>query len=111
MMQLAEYLEFLGPDVIRIKGHRIGLEHIVELYQEGYTAEQIQLELPTLSLEEVYGVITYYLHHQAEVDSYMARQVALVERDLRAAEASEPSPAMKRIRALLAAQSRAKRSA
>ncbi len=110
-MRLEDYLDFLAPDVIRIKGHRIGLEQIVELFHEGYSAEQIQLELPTLSLEEVYATIAYYLHNRAPVDAYMARQLALVEEELRVAATREPSPAMKRIRALLAARQQARQSA
>ena len=101
-MQLTDYVEVMDPDVIRLKGHRIGLEQLVELYQEGYSVEQIQLELPTLRLEEIYGAITYYLHNQTTIDAYMVRHATLVARDLREADAREPSPAMRRIRELLA---------
>lgn len=110
-MQLEDYFDFLEPNVIRIKGHRIGLEQIVELFGEGYSAEQIQLELPTLSLEEVYATIAYYLRNQAEIDAYMSQQAAIVEGELRAAAGREPSTAMKRVRALLAARQQARRSA
>ena len=50
-MQLEEYLDVQGRDVVRIKGHRIGLEHIVERYQEGFSPEEIALDFPGLSLE------------------------------------------------------------
>jgi uncharacterized protein (DUF433 family) len=110
-MRLEDYFEFLDPDVIRVKGHRIELEQIVELYHEGYSAEQIQLELPTLSLEEVYAALTYYLHNRAEVDAYVARQAAVVERELREADAREPSPAMQRIRRLYAQRRAGRQSA
>ncbi|WP_255427253.1 hypothetical protein [Candidatus Chloroploca sp. Khr17] len=33
-MHLENYLDFHAEDVIRLKGHRIGLEHIVERYHE-----------------------------------------------------------------------------
>ncbi|MCG8346352.1 MAG: DUF433 domain-containing protein [Chloroflexales bacterium] len=72
-MRLEDYLDIQGEDVIRLKGHRIGLEHIVELYREGYSPEQIALEYPGVSLEQIYGIIAYYLHNQAEVDAYIAR--------------------------------------
>jgi uncharacterized protein (DUF433 family) len=110
-MRLEDYFEFPSPDIIRLKGHRIELEQIVELYHDGYSAEQIQLELPTLSLEEVYAALTYYLHNQAEVDAYIARQAAIVERELREADASEPSPAMQRIRRLYAQRRAGRQSA
>ena len=31
-MKLEDYFDFLGPDVIRFKGHRINLEHVVRYY-------------------------------------------------------------------------------
>jgi hypothetical protein len=32
-MRLEEYLGFLEPDVLRLRGHRIGLEHVIEAYK------------------------------------------------------------------------------
>ena len=95
-----EYLELLGPDVIRVKGHRIGLEHIVERYQEGYSPEQIALDFPGLALSQIYGIIAYYLHNEVEVTSYLAR----VNRRSEAAYhqwSQQPSDATRRVRALL----------
>ena len=73
-MQLEEYLDVQGPDVVRIKGHRIGLEHIVERYQEGFSPEEIALDFPGLSLEKIYAVIAYYLRHTQEIEEYMAKR-------------------------------------
>jgi uncharacterized protein (DUF433 family) len=95
------YLELAGPDVIRVKGHRIGLEHIVERYQEGFSPEQIMLDFPGLDLPQIYGILTYYLHNQDEVDAYMARVNARAEAAY-AAWAANPSPATLRVRALRA---------
>ncbi|MBI3979848.1 MAG: DUF433 domain-containing protein [Chloroflexi bacterium] len=99
MTTLEDYLEFVEPDVIRIRGHRIGLEHIVAYYREGYTAEEIAREFPTLSLEQVYAALTYYLAHQAAVDAALARQY---QQDERAYQqwAAAPSPVIQRLRAL-----------
>jgi len=71
-MQLEDYFDVLGPDDIRIRGHRIGIESI--LYEYVYrhrTAEQIQRRFPTLSLEQVYATILYYLHDQKTVGAYL----------------------------------------
>ncbi len=68
-MQFEDYFDFLRPDQIRIKGHRIGIEHVVELYHEGYSAEQIAQTFPSPSLEKIYAPITYYLHNQAKIDA------------------------------------------
>jgi uncharacterized protein (DUF433 family) len=99
-MLLEDYLDFLEPDVIRIKGHRIGLEDVIELFKEGYSAEQIALEYGTLSLEEVYATIAYYLHYRTEVDAYLERIRAFVEESIREYEQREPNETVKRIRAL-----------
>lgn len=102
-MQLEEYFDIQGPDVIRLKGHRIGLEHIVERYHDGYSPEQIALEYPGVSLEQIYGVIAYYLHHQADVDAYIARIDAFAEERRRAFAANMPEVS-RRVRAILAQQ-------
>ena len=101
-MQLEDYLDFVGPLTIRLRGHRIGIEHIVERYHEGYSPEQIAQEFPGVSLEQIYAVLTFYLHNRPEVDAYLARLQASVERRMRAADAEELSPVVKRLRALQA---------
>lgn len=100
-MRLEDYLDVQGEDVIRLKGHRIGLEHVVERYHEGYSPEQIALEYPGVSLEQIYGVIAYYLHHQAEVEAYIARIDAAAEARYRAWAATMPEIS-RRVRAILA---------
>lgn len=70
-MQLEDCFDVQGLDVIRIKGHRIGLEHVIERYHEGYSAEEIGQEFPGLEL--IYAAITYYLLNRAELDAYVAR--------------------------------------
>jgi uncharacterized protein (DUF433 family) len=53
-------------------GTRVSLESIVFAFREGLSPETIAGEcFPTLSLEQVYGAITYYLAHRAEVDMYL----------------------------------------
>ncbi len=101
-MEPKDHLEFAGPDEIRIKGHRIGLEHVVNLYQGGYTAEQIAEELPRLPREKIGAAIGYYLTHKAEVDAYLARLADLEERQLRAESLTEPPAVVRRLRALKA---------
>jgi len=99
-MRLEDYFDFLGPNVIRIKGHRINLEDIVDYYREGYSPEQIAQEFPGLSLEKIYATIAYCLHNKAEVDAYMAKLAKRVEEEIREEEAQEPPPIVQRIRIL-----------
>jgi uncharacterized protein (DUF433 family) len=72
-MQLEDYFDFLEPTDIRIKGHRIGIETILYeyIYRER-TPEQIARRFDTLTLEQVYATILYYLHNKEEVAKYMA---------------------------------------
>lgn len=45
---------------------------------------------PTLSLEQVYGAITYYLAHQGEVDAYLEQSRRDHERQRDEARAQDP---------------------
>ncbi|MFM9267433.1 DUF433 domain-containing protein [Tychonema sp. BBK16] len=72
-MQLEDYFEFLDPDDIRIKGHRIGIDDVIKYYLDGYSPDQILEELPTLNLEKIYATLTYYLQNRRQMDAYMLR--------------------------------------
>src|SRR4028118_783512 len=72
-MQLEDYFEFLDPDDIRIKGHRIGIDDVIKYYLNGYSPDQILEELPSLNLEKIYATLTYYLHNRKQMDAYMLR--------------------------------------
>lgn len=96
-MQLEDYFDFLGPDVIRLKGHRINIEHIVRCYDDGYSPEQIASEFPGLRLEQIHATIAYYLHNRAEVDALLARLDARAEQDYQQWAAS---PAAQRLHLL-----------
>jgi len=104
-MQLEDYFDFLSPDDIRLKGHRIGIDDVLFYYLEGYTPEEIAANLPTLSLEEIHATITYYLRNRAEVDAYLARLATW--REQRYQEwAAHPSPVVQRLRTLRAQRAR-----
>ncbi len=105
-MQLDDYFDFMGPDArdaIRIKGHRIGIEHVLSYYHEGYNPDEIAQEFPGLSLEKIYATITYYLAHRDEVDAYLVRLKARYEQEY-AEWAANPSPLVERLRAVRAQQ-------
>jgi len=102
-MQLEDYFEFLEPEAIRIKGHRIGIEHILAYYREGFGPEEIAQEFPGLSLDKIYATITYYLSHRTEIDAYLVRVRARDEQDYEA-WAAHPSPLIQRLQAIKAKQ-------
>lgn len=64
----------------RVCGTRISLDSIVYAFLEGQTPETIVQWFPVLSLEQVYGAITYYLAHRPEVDAYLREGELAAER-------------------------------
>jgi uncharacterized protein (DUF433 family) len=56
---------------VLISGTRVPLYAVILAFQQGQTAEQIAEDFPSLHLADIYAVISYYLHHKAEVDAYM----------------------------------------
>ncbi len=100
-IKIDNYLEVVSPNTIRLKEHRIGLEHIVERYLEGYTPEQMAQDFPGVSLVQIYAVITYYLQHRPQVDAYLTELNKQAETAYQT-WLNNPSPAMLKIRQLKA---------
>jgi len=71
METLQGYVERWGEDYM-VSGSRVSLASVVYAWKEGFSPESIRDEFPALHLEQVYGAITYYLAHQAEVDAYLS---------------------------------------
>jgi uncharacterized protein (DUF433 family) len=55
----------------RITGTRVSLDSIVYDYLNGLSPESIADNFATLTLEQVYGAITFYLSHREEVDRHL----------------------------------------
>jgi uncharacterized protein (DUF433 family) len=80
-MLLEDYFEFekfdtkFGPaERIRLKGHRVSIENIVEPFLRGLSPDVIAREYcPSLTLEQIYATITYYLRNQGQIDEYLRR--------------------------------------
>jgi len=71
-MQLEDYFDFQRPDDIRLKGSRIGIESILyEYIHRAQTPEEIADRFRTLTLEQVYATILYYLHNKEAVEKYL----------------------------------------
>ncbi|GAA6615712.1 hypothetical protein NUACC26_015090 [Scytonema sp. NUACC26] len=72
-MQLEDYFDFFTPNDIRVKGTRVGIESILyEYIHRKLSAEEILPKFRTLTLEQVYATILYYLHNKEEVGKYFA---------------------------------------
>ena len=70
-------------------GSRVPLASIVREFQDGQSPEAIRAAFPTLTLEQVYGAITFYLGHHPEVDENLATR----EREENAFSETHPAPA------------------
>jgi uncharacterized protein (DUF433 family) len=80
-MELERYLDFVAEDIIRIKGTRVGIETVIWDYRLGATPEEIVIRYPTLSLQQVYATITYYLENRSTLDAYLERVRRRREKD------------------------------
>ena len=74
----------------RINGTRVSLDSVVYAFLRGATPEGIQRSFPALTLEQVYGAITFYLSRRAEIDAYLLAGEAEFERLRQASRAAYP---------------------
>jgi len=59
---------------LRVGNSRVLLELVIRAFQDGATPETIVQRYSTLALPDVYAVITYYLRHRSEVETYLAER-------------------------------------
>jgi len=76
-------------------GSRVPLAHLVREFQHGQPPEAIRSHYPTLSLEQVYGAIAFYLGAQEDVESDIARREQVED------EFTKTHPAPPRLKAKL----------
>jgi len=65
------YVTKLDNGAYRVAGTRVSLDSVVYAFWRGESPESIVDSFPTLTLEQVYGAIAYYLGHRAEIDAYL----------------------------------------
>ena len=56
----------------RITDSRVSLDSVVYAWRDGLAPESIRENFPVLTLEEVYGAITFYLANQTAIDTYLS---------------------------------------
>ena len=95
----ATYVRLDQDGVMRVGKGRVMLDSVVAAFAQGHSPETIRQQYPSLSLEEVYGAITYYLAHRGEVEQYLRRQDAVWDQ-WRARSEQTPSPVLERLRAM-----------
>ena len=90
-MQLEDYFDFQRPNDIRVKGTRIGIETILyDFIHRSCSPEQIAQTYPSLTLEQVYATILYYLHNKEAVSKYIADWLEWWHQQRKAQELNPP---------------------
>ena len=67
-MERSEYIEQRSGGFY-VAGARVSLDSIVNSFKAGDSPETIRQNFSSLTLEQVYGAIAFYLAHEQEVDS------------------------------------------
>lgn len=102
------YISTDQKGVMRVGRGGVPLESVLAAFEQGHAPETIRSQYPALSLEEVYGAITYSLAHPHEVQDYLKRQDALWEQWRQRLQQGEP-PVVERLRAVRQAEAGQKR--
>mgnify|MGYP003623063699 CR=1 FL=1 len=101
-MQLEDYFDFQRPDDIRLKGTRVGIETILyDFIHRARTPEEIANTYTSLTLEQVYATILYYLHNKEAVSAYIADWLEWSHR-MREEQRRNPPPVVIKLRKLIA---------
>ena len=101
-MQIEEYFNFLAEDDIRIKGTRIGIESVLDEYVNyNQTAEAIAERFHTVTLEQVYATILYYLQNREKIGGYLEDYLEYCRKSREEYE-KNPPPVVLRLRKILA---------
>src|ERR687884_359231 len=74
----------------RIAETRVSIDSVVYAFRRGASPESIQRSYPSLTLEQIYGAITFYLSHQEEIDQYLLDGEAEFEKLRAASRAAHP---------------------
>lgn len=99
-------LDFQDPTDIRIKGHRHGIEEVLLALREGWNVDQIAEYYPTLTMDEIVGVIDIYNRARPRFDPYLDVVVAHEEK-AREEQRLRPNPLVRRLMELKAARAAA----
>lgn len=66
-------------NVFLVGNSRVPIDTVIRYFNRGNTPEEIVLQFSALKLNEVYGVINYYLNNQEAVERYLRERQAVSE--------------------------------
>ena len=72
-MDVRDYFDFIDETSIRIKGHRVYIDEVLEERLQGKEPEEILRCFPKLPLEKIYAALLYYEANKTEVEAYLER--------------------------------------
>ena|SRR5258708_27190040 len=99
MIESTPYVQTDAHGVMQVGSARVAIDGILAAFELGDSPESIRRQYPALTLEEVYGAITYYLAHRTEVTEYLKRQDAVWEH-WRSKVEQNPDPLIERLKAI-----------
>lgn len=110
--KLEDYFDFLDEHDIRLKGTRVGIETVLfDFIHRERSPEAIANTYRTITLEQVYATILYYLHNKERVSKYLADWIEW-GREMRRQQEANPPPVVQKLRKLREEQlARAKETA
>jgi uncharacterized protein (DUF433 family) len=85
-----EYVEMVEGGAYRVAGSRVSLDSVVYSFWNGESPETITQSFPTLTLEQVYGAIAFYLANQELIDEYIKQGEVDYEAKRKAAREADP---------------------
>ena len=88
-MEHSEYVEQRNGGFY-VAGTRVSLDSIVYSFKAGDSPETIRQNFPSLTLEQVYGAITFYLAHEQEVDANIRQGEDEIQRSVPPLSDSSP---------------------
>jgi hypothetical protein len=68
---------------------------VINTFMTGASPEEIAQDFPVLRLDDLYAVVTYYLRHRAEVDTYLRERRARAEGIRREIETHSPQTGLR----------------
>jgi uncharacterized protein (DUF433 family) len=88
-MEQSEYVEQRDGGFY-VVGTRVSLDSIVYSFKAGDSPETIRQNFSSLTLEQVYGAIAFYLAHECEVDANIREGEEEVDRSVPPLSESRP---------------------
>jgi len=104
-----EYVEKTVEGSWRLVNSRVSLDSVIHAWWDGKSPESIVEEFPTLSSEQVYGAIAFYLHNKTELKEYFGLQ-ELKWKQLQEENECKSSPLLDKLRARKKSSSDGKQS-